>query len=101
MRLEWNTEALAALRSIITRRNAFASGAGTRIGGELRDAARRATERPLAGRMVPEFGLPNMRERIVREYRLIYGVFDDRIEVIGIVHGARDLRGDAEDVRQD
>jgi len=29
------------------------------------------------------------RELIVRPYRIIYRVFDDRVEIIAVVHGAR------------
>ncbi len=91
MRLVWEPEALVALQTIIERGNAFSAGAGTRLGGRLRDAAKSAANRPLAGRKVPEFDIQTMRERIVGPYRLMYLVSDDRIEVIAIVHGARDL----------
>ncbi|MBK9146651.1 MAG: type II toxin-antitoxin system RelE/ParE family toxin [Flavobacteriales bacterium] len=45
---------------------------------------------PSGGRMVPELGLPSIRETIVGDYRLIYLVGDrDRCDLITIFHGAR------------
>ena len=41
--------------------------------------------------MVPEFQIPAFRERIVGPYRLIYMVSGETVEIISIVHGARDL----------
>jgi toxin ParE1/3/4 len=45
------------------------------------------------GRVVPEFGNANIRELIVLKYRLIYLVADDRVTILGFIHGARQLPG--------
>ncbi len=42
------------------------------------------------GRIVPELDDPSIRELFVGSYRVIYGV-DDTVDVLAIVHGARDL----------
>jgi plasmid stabilization system protein ParE len=39
--------------------------------------------------MVPEFGRPNLRELIVRPYRLVYRLRGDIIEVVTVFHAAR------------
>lgn len=44
---------------------------------------------PLAGRMVPELGDPQVRERFLYSYRLIYEVRADRAEVLAVLHGRR------------
>lgn len=49
---------------------------------------------PELGRVVPEFGSDRIRERFVAHYRVLYRILPDDIEVIGIVHGAMDLRSD-------
>ena len=54
-------------------------------------AAHDAALFPLAGRQVPEFGNPSIRETYVYSYRLIYSVRDDAISIIALIHGARDL----------
>ena len=97
MDLTWEPEALAALTAIVARGNAFSAGSGTSLGRQLKAAAEGAAERPFVGRKVPEFDLERMRERLVGPYRLIYFISDDGIEVISIVHGARDLRPPEED----
>jgi plasmid stabilization system protein ParE len=43
------------------------------------------------GRVVPEFGDPAIREVFLGSYRLIYLVAAERVVVLGLVHGARDL----------
>ena len=43
------------------------------------------------GRVVPELQQPNVRELLVQRYRLIYEVFDTKVEVLAFIHGARDF----------
>ncbi|HPD16070.1 MAG TPA: type II toxin-antitoxin system RelE/ParE family toxin [Planctomycetota bacterium] len=47
---------------------------------------------PLSGRTVPEYERDDLREVIEGPYRLIYLIRDDRVDVIAVIHGARDLR---------
>ncbi len=46
---------------------------------------------PERGRIVPELEQPNIRELLVRKYRMIYELFDTRVEILGFIHGARDF----------
>ncbi len=46
---------------------------------------------PTSGRMVPEFNNPIIRELIERPYRIIYLTTAEGIDVLAVVHGARDL----------
>jgi toxin ParE1/3/4 len=43
------------------------------------------------GRMVPELGAPTVRELFVQRYRLLYQVTSDEVQILGFLHGARDL----------
>ncbi len=43
------------------------------------------------GRVVPELEEPAVRELIVGSYRLIYEIADADVNVLGLIHGARDL----------
>jgi plasmid stabilization system protein ParE len=58
---------------------------------EVRDAARSLARFAERGRIVPELAQPNLRELIVRSYRLIYTLKDDAVYILGFIHGARDL----------
>jgi toxin ParE1/3/4 len=46
---------------------------------------------PLSGRRVPEFDSDQIREVIEGVYRVIYRVKPDQIDVLAVIHSARDL----------
>ncbi len=46
---------------------------------------------PQAGRMVPEYNNPALREKIYGNYRIVYRVHPSAIEIAAICHGARQL----------
>ncbi len=46
---------------------------------------------PIAGRKVPEYNDENLRERIYKEYRIVYRLKSDAVEVVAICHGAKSL----------
>jgi toxin ParE1/3/4 len=58
----------------------------------LREHARAAAAVPLAGRMTPEFGREDIREVLVRTYRIIYRVRQGEIQVLTVIEGHRLLR---------
>jgi len=46
---------------------------------------------PKLGRVVPEAQDENIRELVHQNYRIIYRTAGERIEILTIVHGSRDL----------
>ncbi len=46
---------------------------------------------PLSGRKVPEFDAEDVREVIDPPYRIVYRVKPDQVDVLAVIHGARDL----------
>jgi toxin ParE1/3/4 len=46
---------------------------------------------PKSGRVVPEFGNENLRELIIKNYRIIYRIQKDFIGVARIHHSARNI----------
>jgi plasmid stabilization system protein ParE len=46
---------------------------------------------PKLGRVVPEAQDENIRELVHQNYRIIYRIAGERIEILTIVHGSRDL----------
>ena len=58
---------------------------------ELVAAARSLRVFAERGRRVPEYDNLSVRELIVRKYRLVYRVHPERIEVLRIIHGAREM----------
>ncbi len=53
------------------------------------ELAEQIAEHPLAGRVVPEYQSADLRERIFQNYRIVYRVKPDTVEIAAIVHGAR------------
>jgi len=46
-------------------------------------------EFPRSGRIVPEYMDETLREKIHRNYRIVYRIHKDAIEIVAICHGAR------------
>lgn len=46
-------------------------------------------EFPQAGRVVPEYHQKDLRERIFLNYRIVYRVKHEAVEIVTIVHSAR------------
>ncbi len=44
---------------------------------------------PESGRIVPEIGRPEIREIILGNYRIIYRINDNLVEIITVYHAAR------------
>ena len=87
----WSLLATADLESIVEhifRDSEFYAAAVAR---ELVAAARSLATFSERGRMVPEYDDRNVREIIVRRYRLVYRVESNRVEVLRIIHGARQM----------
>jgi plasmid stabilization system protein ParE len=49
---------------------------------------------PRCGRTVSEFDDPRFREVIYGNHRIVYRIIgaDDRIEILAVIHGGRDMR---------
>jgi plasmid stabilization system protein ParE len=58
------------------------------------DTARSLSRFPFAGRVVPEFGEENIREKLVHSYRIIYRIQDETITIAAVIHGKRLLELD-------
>ena len=56
---------------------------------EVMDASRTLAEFAGRGQMVPEFQDENLREFLIRSYRLVYRIEGQRVIVLGVIHGAR------------
>jgi plasmid stabilization system protein ParE len=44
---------------------------------------------PKAGRIVPEYGDENIREKIHENYRIVYRLKEGFVEIVAICHGAK------------
>ena len=57
-------------------------------------AVDRLQEFPQSGRAVPEFSAPDVREVVVRPYRIVYRIVSaNEIHALTVHHGSRELLG--------
>ena len=93
MRVEWSDLArddLDDLVRYISRDSAFYA---RRFGQKVVLATRRLKEFPESGRMIPEADDKSLREIIVQGYRVIYRLEAERVLVLAVMHGSRDVAG--------
>jgi toxin ParE1/3/4 len=60
----------------------------------LRQRAQAAAEMPRSGRRVPEIDRDDVREVLVRRYRIVYQIHESEIRVLTVFEGHRLLPGD-------
>ncbi len=91
MKIVWTEPAVEDLRELhayIARDSeVYARGFVERI----LSAAEQLSARPKVGRLVPEGNNKNVRELLYQQYRIIYRIRKDSIEMLSVIHGARDL----------
>lgn len=91
MNIVWTGPAVDSLQAIhdyIAHDNAFYA---VLFVNRLIDAAESLDTFPERGREVPEAGDPTIRELLFQHYRLIYRFREGDVEILAVVHGARDL----------
>jgi plasmid stabilization system protein ParE len=87
--IDWSPQALEDLELIaeyIARDSDFYARAVVQA---VVESARSFGTLPHRGRIVPEFGDPCTRERLVYSYRLIYRIETERIVIVAVIHGQR------------
>ncbi len=87
LKVEWSPEATEDLESIaeyIARDSEFYAQA---VVTEILAASRNITNFPLIGRIVPEIGNDQIRERFIYSYRLVYRIQAARILIVAVIHG--------------
>ena len=87
----WSQAATTDLESIVEHIFRDSEFYAATVARELVSATRSLATFSERGRVVPEYEDPTVRELIVRRYRLIYRVRSDRVEVLRIIHGARQM----------
>jgi plasmid stabilization system protein ParE len=89
LEVRWSPEAeedLEAIAEYIARDSEYYARA---VVAETLSASRNTGEFPLIGRIVPEIGDENIRERFIYSYRMIYRVEPKRILIVAVIHGTR------------
>ena len=93
MKLFWTEPAIQDLRDLRDYIAADSEFHAADFIGSIITRAERLTSFPMIGRAVPEAQAENIREILYRSYRIIYRITGERVEVLAIIHGGRDLWG--------
>ena len=91
-RVVWSKQALTDLKALaeyIAKDSSHYAAAFVR---EIRDAGRTINELSERGHIVPELNDSSVRELFIKEYRLIYSIETERVVILALVHGRRDLK---------
>ena len=87
--LTWSSEALDDIDAIAQFIHRDSPHHAQRVVEMLFELGEVIAVHPLAGRVVPELGDAQVRERFLYSYRVIYEVGEERIAVLAVLHGAR------------
>jgi toxin ParE1/3/4 len=89
MTVVWTRHAADHLKAIHAYVAQTSNVYALRLVDQLTRRSQRLSRFPLSGRIVPEFRKPQIRELILDNYRVIYHVRPNRIEVLAVLHGAQ------------
>ena len=91
--LFWSRRAQTDLQEITDFIAQDDEGAARRWTDRLMEAAERAALMPRSGRMVPEFSREEIREVLLKPYRIVYRVQERRITVLTVFESHRLIEG--------
>ena len=91
MKLCWTEPAIQDLRDLRDYIAADSDFHAADFIASIITRAERLTIFPMIGRAVPEAQSENVREILYRSYRIIYRIVRERVDVLTVVHGSRDL----------
>lgn len=91
-KVKWTPRASFLLDEVAQRLAEESPAAAGKLVGDLLEAAESLSALSDRGRQVPEIGDAEYRELLIRDYRLVYRVRADEVQIFALVHGARDFR---------
>jgi plasmid stabilization system protein ParE len=94
MKLKWSERARRDLHAIHAYIAADDPTAARGWVAKLQARASGAASIPLAGRVVPEVEEPDVREVLLRNYRIVHRIKGDEIHILTVFEGHRQLHAD-------
>ena len=91
MKVLWTENALKHLLDIYEYISQNSPTYATRMVDRLTRRSEQIAIFPMSGREVPEYEAEDIREVIEKPYRIIYRVKSDQIDILAVVHAARQL----------
>jgi addiction module RelE/StbE family toxin len=91
MKVCWTDTACGHLAAIYAYISQDSPEYAQRVVDKLTRRSQQIASFPLSGRTVPEYELKQIREVIEYPYRIVYYVKSDRIDILAVLHGAREI----------
>ncbi len=89
MRVNWTEAAIEHLSSIYEYVAQNSPSYAQQTVDRLTRRSQQISQFQHSGRAVPEFDIPQVREVIEGQYRIIYRILPDRIDVLAVIHSAQ------------
>lgn len=89
MMVHWTDTAEGHLNAIYTYIALDSPEYAKRMVDRITRRSQQIADFPLSGRKVPEYNMEQIREIIEGPYRIIYHIKPDQIDVLAVIHGAR------------
>ena len=87
----WSQAAADDFEAIVTNIERDSPAYASAFASEVWDASQSLTTLSERGRNVRELEIANVREIYIQSYRLIYRVERERVTLLALIHGKRDL----------
>ena len=87
--IEWSSKAENDLNEIIDYIAQDSLEYALSFYEQVREKVENLIKFPRMGRIVPELDEPNIRELILRNYRIIYRILEKEVQIIRLFHGSR------------
>jgi addiction module RelE/StbE family toxin len=88
----WTLDARKDLQDILDYIGNFSPLYAASLTSRIFEAVQRLSEFPRIGCVVPEFGVEELRELIVSDYRIVYLVEREPAVIVLIAHARQDIR---------
>ena len=92
LKIVWSLRAAAHLEDICSYISKDSITYASVFAGKVLTIVEGLSRYPQSGRVVPEYDIKNLRERVYNNYRIVYRVKPDMLEIVAICHGARLLK---------
>ena len=90
-RISWTKRAKQEFSEIIAWIEADSPDNGQRVAGKIFEKIELISKHPLIGHGIERLADSRVRYILAYKYRIVYRVFESRISILRIVHGARNF----------
>jgi toxin ParE1/3/4 len=94
MKVVFKNTAIADLEDIVDHISKDSIGAALNLLSEIRENATRIGDFPEAYPVVNRFGGRELRRRVFGNYLIFYRISRGRVEILQVIHGARNINPD-------